>query len=386
MGYLRRELGASTMATSDRIAGFDGLRAIAFLLVFASHKFPYTYRDPFGDVGVWTFFVLSGFLITGILARSREEIEAGRISAMWALARFYLRRTARIFPVYYMVLAVALLLSVVMTVDNFWGTAKLAYAFYATNILIGMRNGWLGDFGHFWSLAVEEQFYLLFAPLVLMTPRRRTGAVCLGFVAVALVTKIAMEAMGAPDTTIDVNSLINFGLLGLGGLVGLAAAGRSAPAWIIGGPAQAATFACLLATPWLFGPSTEAWMTYAKIVGLVAGLLVFQIAQGQATGFVALLERAPLRLLGRVSYGAYLFHPFIHFQKLMARAGLGDVAAGVPAPLQIAAELAITVVLATVSWVVLERPVLRFAGRFTQRAPFAARPREMLANPRGETN
>jgi len=361
----------STMSTSDRIAGFDGLRAIAFLLVFASHKFPIEHRDPFGDIGVWTFFVLSGFLITGILARSREDIETGAISPVWALARFYLRRTARIFPIYYVLLAVALVLSAFMTVDNFWGMAKLAYAFYATNIFIGMRDAWVGDFGHLWSLAVEEQFYLLFAPLILVTPRRWTGVVCLGFVSVALTTKIVMEALGASNTAIDVSSLINFGLLGFGGLVSLAAATRPGPTWLTSGPAQAATLACLLVTPALFGPSTEGWMTYAKVVGLIAGLLMFQIAQAQTTRFVALLESAPLRLLGRISYGAYLFHPFIHFQNLMTWAGLGDLARGVPVSLQIVWELVFTVVLATASWVVLERPILKRAAMLTSRAPLA---------------
>jgi peptidoglycan/LPS O-acetylase OafA/YrhL len=375
------------MTTSDRIAGFDGLRAIAFLLVFASHKFPIAHRDPFGDVGVWTFFVLSGFLITGILARSREDVEAGRISAAWALARFYLRRTARIFPVYYMLLALALLASVFVTVDNFWGTAKLAYAFYATNIFIGMRSAWLGDFGHLWSLAVEEQFYLLFAPLVLMTPRRWTAALCWGFVGVALATKIVMELRGASNTAIDVNSLINFGLLGFGGLVGLAARAWSAPVWLASGPAQALTFACLLVTPVLFGPSTEAWMTYAKVVGLVAGLLLFQIAQAQATSFVAVLESAPLRLLGRVSYGAYLFHPFIHFEGMLGLAGVIGPVGRAPAPVQILVEFAVTVALATASWVLLERPILRRAALLTSQAPFAgtARGAQVSSAPGGET-
>src|ERR1700722_18281924 len=87
-----------------RVRGFDGLRAIAFLLVFASHKIYFAHADSIGDIGVWLFFVLSGFLITRTLARSRLDIEHGLAGVSERLGSFYLRRTARIFPPYYSLL------------------------------------------------------------------------------------------------------------------------------------------------------------------------------------------------------------------------------------------------------------------------------------------
>jgi peptidoglycan/LPS O-acetylase OafA/YrhL len=97
------ELPALTAALNDRsvpvghgrIRGFDGLRAIAFLLVFASHKIHLQQLDSFGDIGVWLFFVLSGFLITRILASSRIEIETGLCTVSNSLGDFYLRRGRR---------------------------------------------------------------------------------------------------------------------------------------------------------------------------------------------------------------------------------------------------------------------------------------------------
>src|ERR1700751_5489185 len=222
---------------SDRIAGFDGLRALAFLAVFANHKLGISQRDALGAVGVWSFFALSGFLITRILARAREDAESGR-SAIWpGLRRFYLRRTARIFPVYYALLSFALILSLFVYVDNFWAREKVAYIFYATNILIILRNGWIGDFGHLWSLAVEEQYYLLFAPLVLFLPRRGTALLCVAMTAAGLSTFAALHLTHAKLIVIYVNPLVNFGILGFGGLVGLASlnpASAAVPAWLTG--------------------------------------------------------------------------------------------------------------------------------------------------------
>jgi peptidoglycan/LPS O-acetylase OafA/YrhL len=300
---------------SSRIAGFDGLRALAFLAVFANHKLGIPQRDALGSVGVWSFFVLSGFLITRILACAREDVEVGRIPVVPALKRFYLRRTARIFPVYYAMLSFALILSLFVYVDDFWLKEKLAYIFYATNILIGLRDGWIGDFGHLWSLAVEEQYYLLFAPLVLFLPRRRTAFLCVGMVIVGLAIFCALHMAGTQLIVIYVNPLVNFGMLGFGGLVGLASlkpTSDAVPVWLTAGAAQAAVAACMIAAPLALGGWNVAWLTYGPAIVLLAGLLLFQIFNGQGTWFVSLLETAPLRLVGRVSYAAYLFHPFVH--------------------------------------------------------------------------
>jgi peptidoglycan/LPS O-acetylase OafA/YrhL len=344
-----------------RIRGFDGLRAIAFLLVFASHKIYFAHADSFGDVGVWLFFVLSGFLIIRILAQERSEIEDGLTTVSDSLSRFYLRRTARIFPPYYLLLGSITLVSLLVPIDYFGGLEKLAYYLYGTNILIASRGQWIGDFGHFWSLAVEEQFYILFAPLVLLVPRRYTMSACLMTILTGVVTKILLEVKGESAVSIDVNSLINFALIGFGGTVGLRA-GRPAPKWLAGGAAQAVVLGLFVALPMAFGTWPHVWPLLGKVSGVLVGVLLLQIFQGQQSWFVSILESAPLRSIGRISYGAYLIHHVLHFGMigtLLPHLGVGLT----PRYVQVLVEFAASLIIAGLSWRCLEKPIIAWAAR-----------------------
>lgn len=351
-------------AQSDqgRIGGFDGLRAIAFLMVFLSHKSLLAHKDSYGDAGVYLFFVLSGFLITRILARSREAVEQRGGSFRAALLGFYAHRTARIFPIYYLLLAVLTILGLFIALPWLGWLERLSYWTYTANIFIGRIDSWTGLLaGHFWTLAIEEQFYLLFAPIVLLLPRSRTWAACAAFLLVGLATKLAMEASGARIIPMDVNSFINFTLLALGGLVGLAA-DRPAPRWLASGTVQGLVFAGFMLAPVLFGGG-HSWLHYGKAVGVGAAVLLYQVYQGQRSWFVRTLDAAPLRLVGRVSYGAYLFHPFVRLPMVagaLAQSGASEVAANIAG---MGAELAVTLALAGLSWALFERPIIAWAKR-----------------------
>jgi peptidoglycan/LPS O-acetylase OafA/YrhL len=156
----------------QRIAGLDGIRAIAVLMVFASHTNNIARDLQFGSIGVRAFFVLSGFLIVRILYRQRLQIEAGRTSVGSELAAFYKRRTLRIFPIYYLILGSAALLTLLGPVLNYSGAPWPYYWAYLTNLYIQISGNLLGSFSHLWSLAIEEQFYILAAPIFLFTPAR----------------------------------------------------------------------------------------------------------------------------------------------------------------------------------------------------------------------
>jgi peptidoglycan/LPS O-acetylase OafA/YrhL len=349
-----------------RIRGFDGLRAIAFLLVFASHKIYFAHADSIGDIGVWLFFVLSGFLITRTLARSRLDIEHGLAGVSERLGSFYLRRTARIFPPYYSLLFFLLAASFFVPINYFGTSEKIAYFLYGTNILVAARTHWIGDFGHFWSLAVEEQFYLAFAPLVLWLPRRHTMSICMTMMLTGVATKIALEIVRASALSIDVNSLINFALIGFGGVVGLSAS-RPAPKWLTGGVAQGGTLLFYVALPAAFGTWPHLWPMLGKLDAILAGALLFQIFQSQQSWFVTILEAVPLRNLGRISYGAYLVHPLLHFRVIESLARNVNIGS-TPRSVQLLVELAASLIIAGLSWHYVEKPIIAWAARVTSRS------------------
>ncbi|MGU3538820.1 acyltransferase family protein [Methylobacterium sp. A54F] len=336
-------------ARDGRIAGFDGLRAIAFLMVFVSHKVPTTRTDALGSAGVWLFFVLSGFLITRILAREREAVEAGDLTPGRALAAFYGRRTARIAPVYYVFLAVLTALSLHGLVDLGETGRQVANWLYLTDLYVE-RHGWGTDLGHLWSLAVEEQFYIVFAPLVLYLPRARLGATCAGLVGLGILSHVVLWRAGGDRVAFDVNPLVNLTLLALGGLAGLAA-GRPLPRLLRGSAAMVLALLIFVLLPLVAAP-TGLWLMLGRVSGLLVALLLVQIVQNQEAVAVRLLDTPILRGIGLVSYGAYLFHPVVHAGRLLAPLGLAPTpAAGV------VLDLAISLALAAASWRLFERPL-----------------------------
>ncbi len=168
----------------------DGLRLLAFLLVFFFHALQYSPWGHwpiirFGYLGVPIFFVLSGFLIGGILLdlRDRERPDYGFGAK---LKTFYIRRSLRIFPVYYMFIGVMVVLRLLSGQDDpvardslFW---HLTYLTNFRSFHVGMSNI---NSGHFWSLAVEEHFYLI-APLIVLLVRHKTLVRLLAGVIVAV--------------------------------------------------------------------------------------------------------------------------------------------------------------------------------------------------------
>ncbi|MFZ4763801.1 MAG: acyltransferase family protein [Roseimicrobium sp.] len=305
----------------------DGLRAIAVLLVLIHHWVPeFTAYGRWGFLGVRCFFVLSGFLITGILLDSRRLVEAGVTSNAFQFRQFYIRRSLRIFPIYYLMLLVGCLVGMA-GLKATWGW----HAAYLTNFYITSVNDWEGNYCHLWSLAVEEQFYLIWPAVMLLVPRQWLRALFYAIIAAAVLSRVGVVLyFGEGHLAAQVLTPCCLDSLVFGALAALVS--RTQPNGI----------AAACAAPWravgLIGAVLAAAGHVLRVQGLYTGALdvleplvqsmffvwlVAVTARG-ATGWVGrLLEAPPLRYLGRISYGLYLYHMFVPYMTAIVFGKLG---------------------------------------------------------------
>ena len=298
----------------ERDPRLDGVRGIAILLVLVCHLTQYGGIGPNGPwadrtwkaltlpmgFGVDLFFVLSGFLITGILLDTRD--------GPGYFKTFYARRVLRIFPLYYASLAVALLLLPVLRRDAFWyWTYTINYRFADIS---WPRVPYLG---HFWSLAVEEQFYLVWPALVRFLPRRVLPWVCVAAVALGGWGRVHAFNAGEPPRANIVTHLHLDGLA-IGSLLAwLARRPGGLPRWrgLAGPVAAIGAVACvvLIARGGGDGPelASRAFQQTALALTFGAGLLLAVTAEA-GSRFRAALCAPWLTRVGLYSYSLYVIH------------------------------------------------------------------------------
>ncbi len=332
----------------NRILGLDGIRAVAVLMVFAQHTNNLAQSLQAGDFGVWAFFVLSGFLIVRILHAQRLDIEVGRETIASAWLKFFRRRTLRIFPIYYLVLSICAVLTLTGPLLHYSGGQWPYYWSYLTNVYIETTGLLPGIFTHLWSLAVEEQFYLFAAPVFLLLPSRLAPHLCVLVIAVGLARGFLNS-----ESALHYDSLFNFYMLALGGLAGLIVS-RIEPrtakiVFSIAAPVMALALAADYATTRTLKHSVFLFPLF------VSSLYIF-IFHFQKTLLVRALDCVPLRNLGRISYGFYLYHNFVKLDAIRSALGISFEP---PNKVRVALELLITIVVATLSWVTIERPLLK---------------------------
>jgi peptidoglycan/LPS O-acetylase OafA/YrhL len=364
----QRHLGSAEF----RIRGLDGLRAVAMTLVFFEHKTDIGHKLHLG-IGVWLFFVLSGYLITSIVLERRRVIETRHSSAKKELLSFFYRRAFRIFPAYYALLIIASFLS---SETHPFVTAgwALVYATYTTNLAIELVTKSWPSLGHLWTLAVEEQFYIIVAPLFLLIPIRKAKYVAGGLLTAAISALIALLAAQASMIVLGTDSLVNFGIMAVGvtlAIMAIAPAnGKASLGVVLGLVGMVATTNITTLTHVTFNPAAGALLFWAAII--FAALTIWSIVANQDSGAVAFLHWKPIQLLGRISYAFYLWHYLVDFR--FAEPALHALLPGADddsmSLLICLADYTATAAVAAASWVLIERPLLKMRDRlFQQKVP-----------------
>ncbi|HET7681517.1 MAG TPA: acyltransferase [Xanthobacteraceae bacterium] len=338
----------------------DGLRGLCVIAVVYTHYWPKDYW-PFGvfwaPLGVIGFFVLSGFLITSVLLR--DLATAPTLPA--AYGSFLARRALRLYPILLVVLLAASALHIGQTRETLaW------HLFYLTNFYMAAISEWPVAFGHLYSLAVEEQFYLIWPLALFFLPRRLVPAALLLLVFTAIVFRIAWVAAGLGDTGMHVLTPAAFDALALGALLAFIKTKHKALP-IIG----LIGFSLWLASEWIVFPYRPDLNLIFFSVGTTGAAMFFmwavaRLADGVSGPVGAVFNNAVLRYIGIISYGIYLLHGFMPYF-------LGATGYYIPPSQFYPVATVATVVLAALSWHLLERPIIR-AGRKIMSSRFAAQP------------
>ena len=356
--------------------GLDGVRGIAVFLVFTIHYVPHL-LGSIGWTGVIIFFVLSGFLITGGLYDNRHEPHRFR--------NFYIRRTLRIFPLFYFIWFCILITAFFF--HERWRPLLVMWPTYLGNyarFIAGtsaVDRIWTSRFafeiGHFWSLAIEEQFYLPW-PLVVfrVNDRRLLIRICIGVMVAVLMVRSVL-AIVLPDHMIELGFLYRMtfaqadGFL-LGGLLALLMRGPAEMAVVRFGDKLLVLGLATLILAWLLNggihlqPITEnsRWVgAYGfTLLDLVsAGLILSAVHRGSV--LFRFLSSPPLRVLGRYSYGFYVYHVIL-YQPLV---GFVLNRWQVPHALLYTVDFFVILAISACSYHILEMPFLRLKKRFITR-------------------
>jgi len=361
----------------DFLTQLDGIRFLAVGLVLIDHWLAERNVLPLGPLGVTIFFVLSGFLITRILLRSKDELLGESDGLGRYLKTFYMRRTLRIFPVYYLCLIVLGLANVPPVRETFtW------CALYATNLYIAFKQTWMGSIDHFWSLAVEEQVYLFFPLLLFLVPRRWVPTTMVLMMIGSVGLRYVFFRLHLPWMVSYVSTPTCLDAFGLGALLAFGWLYRpvlfkglfSSSLLVVG---ALAIYVALVAYSKTFAEVhnvyTEVWERLAA--SFLGAALIGRATTGFTGPFRYFLENQISRYLGQISYGLYLFHNLVynpyHSPKDHPTLLVWNALTGwmpfleTNLVLKICYFFGLTIALASLSWYVLEKPINKLKSRFS---------------------
>lgn len=384
---------AGTVHPSDaRLPPLDGVRGLAVLIVIIhnsawiageSRLFLLKLAGAIaatGWIGVQIFFVLSGFLITGILLDTK--------GAPAFFQSFYLRRILRIFPLYYVVITVVIVIAPHLAWSPAWADAirhshRWAYWFYLQNWVTTSPG--IEALSHTWSLAVEEQFYLLWPLVVWSADRRGLTVVCVVTILVTPFIRLALRLSGMDQSVAYVFTIARWDALAAGALVAILVRREGGREWLARWQGRiAAAAGILLAALVMAERGFHSFELWVQVIGqtliavLSACLIGYAVEEGPGAPqrLQATLSVPWLRTFGKYSYAMYLLHQPI--QQLLTPL-LGDAVRGADTPwrllrlaLYVLLVLVLTFIGSLITWRLVEKPFLdlkdRVAPRYSARS------------------
>lgn len=346
----------ATNGLEGRHTQLDGLRFLAVLIVFLHHAYlpiaNLSYERGAGS-GVELFFVISGFLITRILLKSQT-------GSLWNdLRTFYTRRALRIFPLYY------LIITVMVISGNLPMPLPPLFYFYVFNIAKATSNVDAGPLDPFWTLCVEEQFYLICPLLVWKTPRRMLVATLATLILASSVTTIFLEMHASQDETPRCLLICSAQFLLWGALAGYAdlhwKRAIDDSLLFFGGLALLVLWYTIDA-----GGSSNLLL----LKGGAMALIVFGLWNSKNRFLSGFFRWPPFAYIGLISYGVYAYHEIVFVITINAMKTF-PMLQGVNWQLL---AFIFTILLASLSWHMFEAPINRFKRYFPYAKP--AQPQE----------
>ena len=356
---IQRNETTTIRPNGHRLPELDGLRAWAIAAVLFGHLGVPFFRG--GGIGVDLFFVLSGFLITHLLLR-----EYDRRNGIDLLA-FYRRRAWRLLPALVLMLLVVDVAAWIQQPPGGLLRANLIGTVWTVGFVANWTREWIGSYIHLWSLGIEEQYYIVWAPLlILFVPwlnRSRGAAVLLALAALdlVLVAWLYLNGMASLGTLHNATYSHAYGLLlGSGLAMALTREGRiTLPGWTrwLGQLSLSAMILLTLAVLNPFSPSPSVDVIFLlPVLAIGCGVVVGGVVVGGGP-WVAALRLTPIVWLGRISYSLYLWHlPVFVAMDYLAWTHTQMFWAGW-------IKVGLSVALAAASFHFVERPLLRRHAR-----------------------
>jgi len=360
----------------------NGIRFIAVFLVLLDHWLVPILPIPLGHLGVVIFFVLSGFLITRILFLNADEIQQTKSSVWPKIFRFIYRRSLRIFPIYFILLFIGL----IFNISNFKELWPWLIS-YTPNFYIMFKGQWLGTLDHLWSLAVEEQYYLIFPYFILFLTKKNYVRLFIIMISLGIFSRLIFYVI-VPHDMIEkywmfsyVNPLSAIDCFGMGGLLAyfyhydyhlllkIAEKKNLLPITL------SAVIISLFLSDYSEYTYDNIWFSILErsISAIFAYFLIMNALMERKNYLGKLLENKVVIYLGSISYGIYLYHNLVfNYYHLNGNTIWGFLSSNFTflnslnsesILLKFVINFLLLIGLASFSWFYIEKPINRFKNR-----------------------